>query len=66
MRCEDCDTVLLSPSNDVSMGGMDIDLEHAGIDGRELSCMDCGRMVCETCAVVQTGIGRECLECRMR
>lgn len=29
-------------------------------------CTQCKRLVCVTCAVVETGVGRECLECRMR
>lgn len=48
------------------MSGMDVDPRYAGFDEGELRCMVCGRMVCETCAVVETGVGRECLEYRMR
>ncbi len=48
------------------MSGMDTDFGYAGVDEAETRCMSCARMVCETCAVVETGVGRECLECRMR
>lgn len=48
------------------MGGMEIDSGYAGFDESEVRCMGCGKMVCETCAVVETGVGRECLDCRMR
>lgn len=48
------------------MDGMEIDSNNAGLDASEVRCMACGKMVCETCAVVETGVGRECLECRTR
>ncbi|KAL8647097.1 MAG: hypothetical protein Q9210_005759, partial [Variospora velana] len=65
-KCEDCEGPLLSSSTDISMGGMELDPEYGAFDESELSCMGCGKMVCPTCAVVETGLGRECLECRTR
>lgn len=65
-KCEDCEGPLLSLSTDVSMGGIELDMEYGAYDESELSCMGCGKMVCSTCAVVETGLGRECLECRTR
>lgn len=40
------------------MGGMD-----DAVDEREFSCRVCTKLVCEACAVVEVGIGRECLSC---
>ena len=65
-RCEDCDApLLLGTAGDVDMSGMDIDTGFTGLD-EDARCMRCRRLVCETCAVVEVGVGRECLECRMR
>jgi len=58
--CEDCETPLPSIDGDTCMGGMD-----DGNTGRaEYACRSCGRRVCGVCAVVEVGIGRECLQCR--
>lgn len=43
------------------MGGMDDE-----IDEWEFSCRVCTKLVCETCAVVEVGVGRECLGCKTR
>lgn len=58
--CEDCEVPLPMPDNDISMGGMDED------DVRifECACRSCGRRICGTCAIVEVGVGRECLQCR--
>lgn len=66
LNCEDCDAPLQFGNGDVSMGGMDMDLANPVFDEDDCRCMSCGRLVCATCAVVETGAGRECLECRMR
>lgn len=66
-RCEDCDTrMLLSDTGDIDMGDMDMDAENRFTGDEDVRCMQCRRLVCETCAVVEVGVGRECLECRMR
>lgn len=60
LTCQDCDSFLLSASDiDTCMGGMD-DANENG----EFACRACGRIVCETCAVVEVGVGRECLSCK--
>lgn len=60
--CQDCDAPLLSSSDtDICMGGMD-----DAIDEWEFSCRVCAKLVCETCAVVEVGTGRECLSCKTR
>lgn len=65
-RCEDCDAPLPSSSiGDINMGGMEMDLGCTALD-EDPRCTQCKRLVCVTCAVVETGVGRECLECRMR
>lgn len=54
-------------ADDVNMGGVDrMDLNGMVDDdvGQEFACRACKRMVCEICAVVETGAGRECLGCR--
>ncbi|KAL8727505.1 MAG: hypothetical protein Q9181_005691 [Wetmoreana brouardii] len=63
--CEDCDAPLMPSSGEVLMGGMDTDGDEVAMDEDELRCRGCRKMVCATCAVVETGMGRECLECRM-
>ena len=58
-KCEDCEAPL--PSNpDTYM--MDIDEEMPAVD--DFHCRNCRRRVCDMCAVVETGIGRDCLQCR--
>ncbi|KAL8807352.1 MAG: hypothetical protein Q9223_007797 [Gallowayella weberi] len=65
-KCEDCDAPLpLSLMDDVAMGDIGIDSGSTWLD-EDRRCRECGRMVCATCAVVEVGAGRECLECRMR
>lgn len=62
LTCDDCDSLLLSPSDvDICMTGMD-DMEECG----EFSCRSCGRRVCGACAVVDVGVGRECLGCKTK
>ncbi|MCJ1237649.1 hypothetical protein MMC14_005636 [Varicellaria rhodocarpa] len=66
LSCQDCDSSL-TPTEGES--AMDIDtcgvsLEHRGEDEREWACRDCGRVVCDGCAVVLVGEGRECLQCK--
>ena len=57
--CEDCEAPL--PSNgDTSMHGMDDDVAL----GADFLCRNCHRRVCDMCAVVETGLGRDCLQCR--
>ncbi len=68
-RCDDCDTPISSssicPAGGIATGAMDIDTGFTGLD-EDARCMRCRRLVCETCAVMEVGVGRECLECRMR
>lgn len=35
-------------------------------EGGEFACRACGRVICENCAVVEVGVGRECLSCKTR
>ena len=58
--CDDCESPLPTSDADILMGGMDVD----DTDGREFACRTCRRRVCDTCAVVQVGVGRDCLQCR--
>ncbi|KAL2038354.1 hypothetical protein N7G274_009003 [Stereocaulon virgatum] len=55
--CEDCEASL---DVDVFMGGMD----DEDAKGAEFGCQSCGKRVCGMCAVVEVGVGRECLHCR--
>ena len=55
--CEDCEAPF---DVDVFMGGMD----DEDAKGAEFGCQSCGRRVCGMCAVVEVGVGRECLQCR--
>jgi hypothetical protein len=50
--CEDCDNVIVAD-------GMEIDGMDMGY-----GCRRCSRTVCDTCAVVVPGEGRECLQCK--
>lgn len=36
------------------------------MDDGEFACRSCRRRVCGTCAVVEVGVGRECLGCRTK
>jgi hypothetical protein len=58
--CEDCEAPLDLRDNDISMGGMDDEDSR----GSEFACRYCGRRVCGICAIVEIGVGRECLQCR--
>lgn len=58
--CQDCDVELPMADTDISMGGMDED----GDGSHEYACKTCRRRVCDTCAVVEIGSGRECLQCK--
>ena len=58
--CQDCDALLDVLDTDVSMGGV----EDEDAKGAEFGCRFCGRRVCGVCAVVEVGVGRECLQCR--
>ena len=60
VTCEDCEASLSSQDSDTCMGGMD----GGEMDGDNYACRSCGRKVCGTCAVVEVGDGRECLQCR--
>ena len=60
VTCEDCETPLSTQDSDTCMGGMD----GGETDGANYACRSCGRKVCGTCAVVEVGDGRECLQCR--
>lgn len=56
-RCEDCDAQL-----DIEEGVMDVDMDMGGMDEEgAFACVDCGRSVCGTCAVVRDV--RRCLQC---
>ena len=44
---------------DALMGGMDLDIS---VD--DFACRNCRKRVCDMCAVVETGMGRDCLQCR--
>ena len=60
ITCEDCESLFPLTDTDISTGGLD------GGDGKgaEYGCRSCGRRVCDLCAVVEVGAGRECLQCR--
>ena len=65
-KCEDCDASLPPSSlGNPSSDDMDVDSGCLTLDD-DPRCMGCGRIICPTCAVVEIGLGRECLECRMR
>lgn len=59
LSCQDCDGDFLATDPDISMGGVD----EVG-EKNEWACRQCRRIVCGNCAVVETGLGRECLQCR--
>ena len=61
--CEDCDAVLGPSLDDTSMA-MELDLGGTSVEDGEYTCRGCGRRVCEMCAVVTFGEGRECLQCK--
>lgn len=63
MTCDDCDRVLVIASDESAMA-MDIDMGGTGLGEIEYACRCCGRNVCDTCAVVDVGEGRECLQCK--
>ncbi|MCJ1257375.1 hypothetical protein MMC24_005200 [Lignoscripta atroalba] len=63
LKCEDCDACLGAALDNNSMT-MDVDMGGAGLEETEHACRGCGRMVCEMCAVVVVGEGRECLQCK--
>lgn len=45
---------------------MDIDMDCVGLltVDTDYGCSQCGRQVCNMCAVVMIGEGRECLQCK--
>ena len=55
LKCDDCDALLKVMDDSV----MEIDYEI-----QEHNCHNCGRTVCDTCAVVGGMKGRECLQCK--
>lgn len=57
--CEDCESPIATSNIDTSMDGVDIDV---AVD--DFACRTCRRRVCDTCAVVEVGAGRDCLQCR--
>ncbi|MCJ1440350.1 MAG: hypothetical protein MMC23_000833 [Stictis urceolatum] len=57
-KCEDCDSWMGAGE------GMDLDMDGMGGEGED--CRSCGRTVCAMCAVVEVGVGRECLGCKTR
>ncbi|MCJ1243819.1 hypothetical protein MMC30_001016 [Trapelia coarctata] len=63
LTCEDCDAGLGvcedENATDTDMGGMGLALQES-----DYACRDCKRHVCDFCAVVVPGEGRECLQCR--
>lgn len=61
LSCHDCDSSLMSSDDvDICMGGMG----DPGEDVGELACRICRRLVCAICAVVEGGLGRQCLSCK--
>ena len=60
VACEDCEASLPAQDSDICMGGVD----GGATDGADYACRSCSRNVCGTCAVVEVGEGRECLQCR--
>lgn len=60
ITCEDCEAPLPTQDSDTCMSGMD----SGEMDGADFACRSCSRRVCGTCAVVEVGEGRECLQCR--
>ena len=59
--CQDCDIVFFVEDADVYMAGME---EDTNTVRQEWDCRGCRRTVCDKCAVVEAGEGRECLQCR--
>lgn len=57
-RCQDCEASLRSSGDDMMMDDACDTLDVVW------SCGRCGRAVCDLCAVVNIGAGRECLTCR--
>ncbi len=62
LTCKDCDSSfpVSDVCADICMGGMDEDSPEM----REYACKECLRTICDHCAVIETGVGRECLSCR--
>ena len=61
VACEDCEASLPAQDSDICMGGVDA----GATEGADYACRSCGRNVCGTCAIVEIGEGRECLQCRI-
>lgn len=61
VACEDCEASLSAQDSDICMGGVD----GGATDGADYACRSCNRNVCGTCAIVEVGEGRECLQCRI-
>ena len=61
VTCEDCEALLPTQDSDICMGGVD----GGAADAADYACRSCSRNVCGTCAIVEVGAGRECLQCRM-
>ena len=62
LTCTDCDAdfPVADGCADICMGGMD----EESPEMREYNCKECRKTVCDHCAVVEAGVGRECLNCR--
>lgn len=61
LHCDDCDTLLMSPSDEVEGDMMDIDVYTSTA---QYSCSaGCGRQVCHQCSVSNLGQDRRCLIC---
>ena len=63
IQCEDCDALLGQAPDEHSMA-MDVDMGGMGMEEMEHACRGCARIVCDNCAVVVAGEGRECLQCK--
>lgn len=66
-KCEDCEGDLSGAGRygTVDSNMMDLDIPADGeVDLPAYSCLSCNRVVCDLCAVVCVGEGRECLQCK--
>ena len=64
MTCQDCDVTLGNSCGDDNDMAIDVGMSGTSSEGVEYGCRGCGRTVCEMCAVVAVGEGRECLQCK--
>ena len=61
LSCQDCDACLGAVAYD---GSVDVNMGGMGLEETEYNCRECQRVVCDMCAIVSPGEGRECLQCK--